>query len=121
MEDSDLVRDELERLVRELPGVRRVAAVAGVAEALRELAGAEFDTWLLDFDLGDGTALELLEERPGDGEGDGPVVFVVTNHASSSLRERCLAAGADGFFDKSAGLDEMLVDLAGRAPGARSA
>ena len=43
----------------------------------------------------------------------GTTVLMLTNYATPVHRERCVAAGADGFLDKSAELDR-LVELVAR-------
>ena len=111
MEDSDVVRREFERLIADLSGVDRVVAAEGTAAAGREIGRDSFDAWVLDFDLGDGTALDLIESLADHPPADRPAVFVVTNHASPALRERCLEAGADRFFDKSGDLDALFAAL----------
>lgn len=111
VEDFDVVRPEMEALLAGLPAVDRIVSAAGVAEAEEAIAEAAFDAWVLDYDLGDGTAADLIESLAGETAGDRPAVFVVTNHASPALCRRCLAAGADGFYDKATDLDEMLTAL----------
>ena len=111
VEDSDVVRREFERLIAGLAVVDRVVAAEGAAVAGREIERDTFDAWVLDFDLGDGTALDLIESLPGDSGAHRPSVFVVTNHGSPALRERCLDAGADRFFDKSGDLDALFAAL----------
>lgn len=111
MEDSDVVRREFERLIADLSVVDRVVAAEGAGAAGREIERNAFDAWVLDFDLGDGTALDLIESLAGHPPVDRPAVFVVTNHASPALRERCLEAGADRFFDKSGDLDALFAAL----------
>lgn len=91
--------------------VDEVAQAAGVAQAREKLREGEFDAWVLDFELGDGTALELLDDLVAGEFDDPPVVAVLTNYATPLLRERCLEAGADLFFPKSTGLTELVETL----------
>lgn len=99
-EDSKLLRTEIARELGAIAGVEGVVAVASVAEARRVLAEQEFDAAVLDFDLGDGNALDLLAERASLLRKPGAVAVVLTVRASTVLRNRCLAAGADHFFGK---------------------
>lgn len=108
VEDSDVVRKEVSALLRELPAVKDVDARADVRAAREALAGRTFDLWVLDFQLGDGTAVDLLEDRRRTAASSRPGVVVVSNHANRVVRERCLEAGADHFFDKGADLDRMV-------------
>lgn len=108
VEDSELVRREIERLLRFMPEVSDVVSCASVEAARGLLLDTVFDLWVLDFQLGDGTALDLLAER---GEA---VVVVVTAHPTPGIRERCLRAGAAHFLDKAEGLAGLKEALAGR-------
>lgn len=98
VEDSAPVRAELGRRLEDDPRVATVTAASSLRDARSVLDRRSFDLWVLDFQLGDGTALELLRDDPGVPE---PVpVVVVTSHVSSHVRELCLDAGADVFLDK---------------------
>lgn len=109
VEDSELLRDELEQLLVASPAVDRVLAASGVAEARDRIRADAFDVWVLDFQLGDGTAIDLLADLDARGPRSRPFVAVVTNYSSPFLGERCIEAGADRFFDKSREMDELVV------------
>lgn len=111
VEDSDVVRQELTTLLRELPVVDRIVARAGVEEALAVLENGTFALWVLDFQLPDGTAVDLLEARGSDPVRSPGDVVVVTAHATPMIRTRCLRAGADYFFDKAGGTDDLLSTI----------
>lgn len=101
--------------------VTRVRAVPTVETAREEMEGEEFDVWLLDFRLPDGTALDLLELREVGSPAPRQVV-VMSNYATRLVRRRCLEAGADHFLDKTLDFEELpgLVTVAGsgeREPG----
>lgn len=97
-EDSGVVREHLGRLLESAPGVTAVVTAASLEEARELLNRRSFDMWVLDFQLGDGTALELMRSRPRSAE---PIpVVLVTSHVSGRIRELCLEAGADVFLDK---------------------
>lgn len=102
VEDSDVVRAELEALLLGLSGIERVTPTAGVEAARAALEHGAFGLWVLDFRLADGTALDLLADLP-----DGPAVLVVTAHPTPSLRRRCLRSGADRVLDKAGGGREL--------------
>ena len=109
VEDSPVVRDGLARFMGREARVTDVGTASSVRDAERLLSALEFDLWVLDFDLGDGTALELMEAKrreawPG-------VVAVLTKHGDEPIKRRCLEAGADCFFDKAADLDRALEAL----------
>lgn len=108
VEDTDFVREELASILLEMSEVDEVVGLRGVAEGREAVASKAFDVWLLDFQLSDGTALDLLDELDRIDELTRPVAIVFTNHATSPVRERCREAGADHFFDKSSDLNELI-------------
>lgn len=108
VEDSGLVREALRSLLLDLPVVDAVDAREDLDHARRALEGGSFEAWIVDFHLPDGTAIDLLDERRSDPRLSPGEVIVFTNHATPAVRERCLQAGADHFFDKSNGLERMI-------------
>ena len=89
--------DELGRF--DVVGLAKTGAEAidGVAELLP-------DALILDMAMPGGTGfnvLQVVKQRPS-----APLVIVLTNYPA--YRQRCLAAGADYFFDKSAEFDNFL-------------
>lgn len=112
VEDSEVVREEIAAALTELAGVNRVIARSGLGEAREALDEQDFDVWVLDFQLPDGTAIELLEERQNDPELSHTRVVVATAHATPVVRKRCLEAGADCFFDKASGANELAPAVA---------
>ena len=44
-----------------------------------------------------------------------PAVFLLTHDASPAMRRRCLAAGVNAVFDKTADLDALRAELMGRS------
>ncbi|MFW6084621.1 MAG: response regulator [Gemmatimonadota bacterium] len=108
-EDSRFARREIARDLRAVPGVEHVVAVGSVAEAREVLAKNGIDVCVLDFRLGDGTALDVLRDRSTPSRTP-PATFVVfTGAPSAPLRRRCLEAGADHFLVKP---DDMKTLLA---------
>lgn len=115
-EDSAQLRKEIERTLVEIVGVERVVLTSSVAETREAISSEKFDLLMLDFALGDGTALDLLNDPPAELGSDGPPVIILTIHASKTLCERCLAAGASHCFDKTSdweSLIEMIEQMAG--------
>ncbi|HSM08456.1 MAG TPA: response regulator [Gemmatimonadota bacterium] len=115
-EDSDLLRKEIERALVEIAGVKRVVLSSSVAETREAVSREVFDLIMLDFALGDGTALDLLNDPPAGLGSDGPPVIILSIHASKALCQRCLAAGASHCFDKTSdweSLIEVIEQMAG--------
>lgn len=116
VDDSELVRREVGARLREHPAVGRIVCRASVSDARRALEKASFDLWVLDFQLQDGTALDLLRCRREGLEPSRSGVVVFTNHATPLVRDRCLQAGADHIFDKADGVEEMMAAIEAIGP-----
>lgn len=119
-EDSDVLRKEIERALLDIAGVDQVVLTSSVAETREAVSGEVFGLLVLDFALGDGTALDLLNDPPAELRSDRPPVIVLTIHASKALFERCLAAGASHCFDKTSDWEELLEVIGSMAGGAAS-
>lgn len=106
---SELVR---ERLVELLDGMEFVQVVGQVGSASQALAAIEEhhpDVLIFDTRLPGCNCLDLLQivrAMPA-----APHVFVLATFAYPQFRERCLQAGAYGFFDKTTSLDQMAAAL----------
>jgi two-component system, NarL family, response regulator DevR len=104
VEDSPLVVERLLSVFTEFGGdidvVGHADEAAGAIVVIRALRP---DAIVLDIRLRRGTGLEVLEAVKGDGEP--PIVMILTNRREPQYRGRCLAAGADYFLDKSAEFD----------------
>ncbi|MDP2958959.1 MAG: ATP-binding protein [Longimicrobiales bacterium] len=97
-----------------------VTVVGTGREALDALAGASFDLALMDVQMPDMDGLEAARaqrEREAVGGERIPIV-ALTAHAMSGDRERCLAAGMDGYLSKPLRLADLRSALARHArPG----
>jgi DNA-binding NarL/FixJ family response regulator len=98
VDDSPAVRARLVAMLVEVPGVE-LREVDRASQAL-EVAGDWLpDVVVLDLSMPDRSGLEILpamKSLPVP-----PTVIVLTNHCTSHHMRRCLAMGADFFFDKS--------------------
>jgi DNA-binding NarL/FixJ family response regulator len=87
-----------------------------------EREGADCDLIIIDVFLRQGTGLGVL--RAAQRLGVPGKRVVLTNYATSDIREACRALGADRVFDKSSEVEELLVycdrlhDGVDSAPGA---
>ena len=99
VEDSALVRQRLVETLTALNHVKFVGHAASVREALEWIPLARPHVVLLDLGLPDGSGLQVLKAIQA--MSPPPAVAIFTNYATASLRERCLAAGAQAFLDKS--------------------
>ena len=69
-----------------------VTTAGSMAEALAATGRTRFDLALVDFNLPDGTGLELLHRWRAEGHAPRRVVLV-SSHRSAPIRDICLAAG----------------------------
>jgi DNA-binding NarL/FixJ family response regulator len=111
VDDSAVVRD---RLVQLLAGLQEMEIVgeAEDAERGRELTRKlKPDVIILDVQMRNGGGIELLKNIKQMNPTSH--VIVLTNEAYPEIRNRCLDAGADYFFDKSTEYHEMVTVLSG--------
>jgi DNA-binding NarL/FixJ family response regulator len=116
VDDHAAVRAGLTAILRSEPGLRPVAAVASAGEALRELARAEPDVLLADYDLPDSDGLTLCWEAKALPQP--PRVLVYSAFVRPRLTVAATLAGADATLDKSAPPEE-LVELIRRVARGR--
>ena len=111
VDDSAVVRD---RLIQLLAGLQEMEIVgeAGDAERGRELTRKlKPDVIIIDVQMRNGGGIDLLQDMKRIDPA--PHVIVLTNEAYPEIRNRCLDAGADYFFDKSTEYQEMVAMLGG--------
>ena len=91
------------------------------AEALEKTAEDTFDLILMDVEMGrmNGfTAAAAIREREQNGAPRMPII-AMTAHAMTGYRERCLAAGMDGYVSKPIAVETLFDEIAaviGRTP-----
>ena len=113
VEDSSVMRLRLVAALEEVPGVLVVGVADGMDQAIAEITSLRARLVVLDLRLAQGNGLFVLRavkqlEPP-------PVVAVLTNYPYEQYRARCAQLGADYFFDKAAGLDDLLEAVRGLA------
>jgi DNA-binding NarL/FixJ family response regulator len=114
VEDSVSMRSRLTAALEEVQGVRVVGEADGADAALFAIERLRPDLVIVDLRLAEGSGLTVIEDlkrlHPA------PIVAVLTNYPYPQYRARCLALGADYFFDKAAGLDALLEVCRGAGP-----
>jgi DNA-binding NarL/FixJ family response regulator len=108
VEDSRQIRDNLIPALADLGLARVVGFAESETEATSWLAqhGHSWDIVVIDLFLKEGSGLGVLrwvQSRRNAGQH----VVVLSNYATSVMRENCRASGADAVFDKSTELDEF--------------
>jgi|SRR6185312_12129621 DNA-binding NarL/FixJ family response regulator len=99
VDDSPQVRECLKELFDIGARVRIVGEAGTVARAIADIKASQPDFVVLDYQLPDGTGLDVLRELRD--EMSRTRFIVLTNHASSELQQAFLDAGAQCLLDKS--------------------
>lgn len=109
VDDHGLFRESLGRLLDSTPDFRIVARCATSSEALDRLARTRTDVILLDYDLGDETALPLLRELRRRWKE--LRILLVTAGISDNETLQVMEAGAAGVFLKHDDPDRLLAAI----------
>ncbi|MDR3418125.1 MAG: response regulator transcription factor [Nevskia sp.] len=115
VEDSELVRDCLQRMLGQSPGIEVVGQAADEDEAVLVVQRTVPDAVVLDIALASGSGIGVLERLRNAGYSG--CILMLTQNSQRFYREVCRKLGADGFFDKSAeftSIVETLVELGGK-------
>lgn len=124
VEDSLTIRRQMIQRLESQPGLRVVAEAADEPTAVAMVAHTAPQAVLLDLSLAQGgsglNVLKTLRRQGYRGQ-----VHILSHQTPDAYRQACVAAGADGFYDKAGELDLLLAHLAGQpvatqplAPGA---
>lgn len=104
-DDSAIVRERLVTMVLALPETTMVGQAQDGPEAVDAIRRTRPDVVILDIRMPGSNGIAVLRQlkkmQPA------PKVIMLTNYAYRQYREKCAAAGADFFFDKSAEFDQI--------------
>jgi DNA-binding NarL/FixJ family response regulator len=106
VDDSELIRNSLLGLLQGILAQQSIHSVATLSHALEAVRTGWPTLVVLDLHLADGNAIPRISQM----KNLAPLVriAVLTNDANEFNRIRCMAAGADWFFDKSTEFEELL-------------
>ncbi|MBI1790043.1 MAG: response regulator transcription factor [Acidobacteria bacterium] len=97
-DDSPVLVSALKGLLSDIEGVEVIGQAGTVSEAIAKIGNLQPDVVILDMLMPGGTGLDVLsaikKTEPA------PVIIMLTNYSYGQVRDRCLRAGADAFFDK---------------------
>ena len=99
VDDSDEIRERLKELFDIGARVRIIGEADTAACAIIKIKASQPDFVVLDYQLPDGTGLEVLRELRN--QAPRTHFIVLTNHVSAELRQTLLDAGGQAFLDKS--------------------
>lgn len=109
VDDAPIIRGRMARLVGNLPGVGAVLQSEDYASTLKVIEHERPDVVLLDLFMPGGSGLDMLR-RIGRSE-RAPKVVVMSAWTEPGMRERCMDAGAECFFEKGGQVLETLDAL----------
>ena len=99
VDDSPLVGERLVSLLSEVDGVDVVGSAESAEEGIEGISKSKPDVAILDIRMPAGNGIAILERIKR--HGSSPTVIMLTNYPYPQYRKKCMAAGADYFFDKS--------------------
>jgi len=106
VDDHDLVRTGLKRLINDVDGFRVVTEASSGEEAILNAKSNDLDLVLMDINMPGIGGLEstkkLLQLKPG------LKIIGVTMHDDEIFPQRLLKAGAVGYLTKGSDIDEMI-------------
>jgi DNA-binding NarL/FixJ family response regulator len=109
VDDSDLVAESLERVLRDEPDIECVALAHSESEALAVAAAQETDVVVMDYRLGDADGLEVASRyrqvRPGT-----QVLVLTGDIADGYMLSRAQAVGVAGILAKTSDIHGSLAD-----------
>ncbi len=91
----------------------QVTAASNGKQAAQLFAAANFDLVFMDIEMPEMDGLEATQAiRAREPEGSHIPIYALTAHAMAGDRERCIAAGMDGYISKPIDVDEVLNIIA---------
>lgn len=101
VEDSLLVQNRLAEQLTE-PGLMRVTAMAeSETQAIALIDQSDFEALVVDIELHPGSGVNVIRHaRRRWTTAPLPLIIVLTNHTSKTVKDLCMKAGADHFLDK---------------------
>mgnify|MGYP001281149223 FL=1 len=105
VDDSPYVRRSLVRVLNEIKNVELIGEGENLKNAIEFLTKHKPDVGIFDYNLPDGTAIDLIKYSRN--ANDKVVNVVISNIADEKLKKIILKSGADYFFDKSEEIDEL--------------
>ena len=106
VDDHELVRTGIKRLLDDAAGIRVVAEASSGEEAIREVRARKPDVVLMDVNMPGIGGLEATRKLRKLARG--VKVIILTVHIEEPFPTRLLEAGAAGYLTKGCGVDEMV-------------
>lgn len=111
-----MLRQRMITLLSRLAGIDTIVEAHNCATTLAAIDNDRPDVVLLDLRMPDGSGLDVLRELQQ--REHRPYVMVLTTWGDPDVRQLCLEAGADEFFEKGAGVMGAVAAIETLAAGA---
>ncbi len=118
IDDSELIRNQLLRLISGQPGIEVVGTADNENDAVALILDRRPDAVILDLALNPGSGLRVLEQIRT--AGSKARVLVLTNNTEEAVRAACQRHGISGFHDKYREVRACLDQLFSWLPSASS-
>lgn len=121
VEDNAIIRENLAAALAELADTTLCGSADGekVAVSWLNTNRNEWDLAIVDVFLKEGNGIGVV--AAGKARRADQRLVVLTNYASSGVREQCLKLGADAVFDKSHDIDNLVDFCLQQSAGQQSA
>jgi DNA-binding NarL/FixJ family response regulator len=109
-DDSALLRERIKDLVKMFSAVKIVGEAENGVEALQLIIDKEPDLVILDIRMPEMNGIEVLKKIKE--RGSKTKICILTNYPNQQYKKRCLAEGADYFFDKNKDFQRIATVIA---------
>ena len=106
VDDSPIIRARLITMLDDIESLEIVGQADSGQEALDVVSRLNPDAMILDIRMPGLTGVDVLERLKK--AHPHMLIIMMTNYPYQQYRERCMAAGADYFFDKSTEFDKII-------------
>lgn len=109
VEDSAVIRKHFIALLEAVSNVKVVGEAESEQAALDMIPALQPDIVILDVNLSPGNGFNVLKQLRASG--NTAEIFVVTNQTHEQYRKMSVSLGANGFYDKSNGIENVLARI----------
>jgi DNA-binding NarL/FixJ family response regulator len=106
VDDSPIIRARLITMLDDIDSLEIVGQANSGQEAIDVVSRLNPDAMVLDIRMPGLTGVDVLERLKKTNPR--MLIIMMTNYPYQQYRERCMAAGADYFFDKSTEFDKII-------------
>jgi two-component system response regulator YesN len=105
VDDSDMLRERIKESLKDINKVEIVGEAKNGIEAIKIIKEKNPDFVLMDIRMPELNGIEVLKQMKKTGSKSKVCIF--TNYPYSQYKEKCMAEGADYFFDKNNDFQEI--------------